>query len=205
MSVVMEAGGPTQIVKLLLLNDDLLQRDAVLAREIEPNHADTAVLSREQLQAQEPLPDFLVFGQKREREFGDKMIMEDQIRHNYFHYVSKIAKTNRSQFLKGWVEFEVGLRNAIAKTRAEALKLDPEPYLVVPELENPKLSFENILADWMRVPNPLEATRVLDRARWDRITELEQWYSFSSDEIAAYTARLMILHRWQQINEKKHP
>ena len=204
LSVVTESGGPTEIVQLLLLNDDLLQREAVLAGEIEPDHIDPVVLSHEQSVGKEPLPDFLVTGHEVENESVDNFIAGDSIRRNYFYHVSEIAKINRSEFLKTWVQFEVGLRNALTKVRAKALKLDPSPYLVAPELENPNLSFENILGDWMRVPNPLEAAEVLDKARWNRLTEHEQWFSFSSDEIFAYTAKLMILHRWRQITGKDH-
>ncbi len=201
LSVVKESGGPTEIVQLLLLNDDLIQREAVLAEEIEPDESDPVVLSHEQVNAKKALPEFMVSGQEKQNETPDNLIAADRIMHNYFHHMWKIAKTHRSQFLKAWVEFEVGLRNALARVRAQTLNLDPKPYLVTPELENPKLSFENILADWNKASDPLEATKVLDMARWDRVTELEQWYSFGSDEIFAYTAKLMILHRWKQINE----
>jgi hypothetical protein len=204
LSVVKESGGPTPIVQLLFLNDDLIQREAVLAGEIIPDEIDPAVLSHEQVTAKKALPEFLVSGQEKKNETPDNLIAADQIRHNYYHHVSKIAKINRSQFLKGWIEFEVGIRNALANVRAKALKLDPRPYLVAPELENSELSFETILADWNKASNPLEATKVLDRARWDRITELEQWYSFGSDEIFAYTAKLIILQRWRQITGKDH-
>jgi hypothetical protein len=202
LSVVKESGGPTEIVQLLLLNDDLIQREAVLAGEIERDNTNPVVLSFEQSKAKEPLPDFLVSGQEKQDESANNRILGDRTRHNYFHHVLKIAKIHRSQFLKAWVEFEVGLRNALARVRAKALKLDPKPYLVAPELENPKLSFKNILADWNKASNPLEATEVLDKARWDRLMELEQWFSFSSDEIFAYTAKLMILQRWRQITGK---
>jgi hypothetical protein len=204
LSVVTESGGPTEIVQLLFLNDDLLQREAFLAGEIDQDHMDPAVLSPEQLTGKEPLPDFLVTGHEEKKESVDKRLVGDSIRRNYFHHISKIAKINRSQFLKAWVQFEVGLRNALTKVRAEALKLDPNSYLVAPELENPNLSFENILGDWMRIPNPLEAVEVLDRARWNQVTEHEQWFSFGNDEIAAYTTKLMILHRWRRIIGKDH-
>jgi hypothetical protein len=204
LSVVTESGGPTEIVQLLFLNDDLLQREAVLAGEIDQDQMDPAVLSHEQSTGKEPLPDFLVTGHELENESVDNRIVGDSIQRNYFHHVSEIAKIYRSPFLKAWVQFEVGLRNALTKVRAEALKLDPNPYLVAPELENPNLSFENILGDWMRVHNPLEAVEVLDRARWNQVTEHEQWFSFGNDEIAAYATKLMILHRWRRIIGKDH-
>jgi hypothetical protein len=101
--------------------------------------------------------------------------------------------------LAAWVGFEVGLRNATAKARAEALELDPGNYMVTPELVDPEIRFDNILGDWIAASNPLDGFRVMDRARWNWLTENERWYSFSDDEVAAYTAKLMLLHRWHRI------
>jgi len=204
LSLVTESGGPSDIVRALLLYDDLIQREAVLAGEIEPFHTDPAVLTSRQAKADKPLPEFLISEYEFESETPAKLIATDPIWRNYFHHVSEIAKINHSDFLQDWVEFEVGLRNALAKIRAVALKLDPKPYMVAPELENSGISFENILADWTGASNPLKATEVLDRARWNRLTKYEQWYNFSSDEIGAYTAKLMILHRWRRIIGKGH-
>lgn len=192
--LVKESGGPTEIVQMLLLNDDLIQREAVLSGEIEPDHSDPAVLSPEQAKAKEPLPDFLISGPEIENESTANLIAGDRIQRNYFYHVLKVAKIWRSRFLKAWVEFEVGLRNALARVRAVQLELDPTPYLVAPELEDPDISFENILDLWAAASNPLEAIEVLYKARWKWQTEHEQWFTFGSDEIAAYTAKLMILH-----------
>ncbi len=187
LSLVTESGGPSDIVRALL-----------------PFHTDPAVLTSRQAKADKPLPEFLISEYEFESETPAKLIATDPIWRNYFHHVSEIAKINHSDFLQDWVEFEVGLRNALAKLRAVALKLDPKPYMVAPELENSGISFENILADWTGTSNPLKTTEVLDRARWNRLTQYEQWYSFSSDEIGAYTAKLMILHRWRRIIGKGH-
>ncbi|HQP44413.1 MAG TPA: hypothetical protein PLV66_12110, partial [Thermoanaerobaculales bacterium] len=57
---VREAGGPVEVVTALLLGDDLLQRDALLAGEIEETR--TAVLTPEQAADEAPLPAYLVPG-----------------------------------------------------------------------------------------------------------------------------------------------
>ena len=50
--------------------------------------------------------------------------------------------------------------------------------------------------------NLANALEALDRARWDWVTEREAWYSFSDDEVAAYAAKIIILHRWRRITAK---
>ena len=199
LAAVTESAGPADIVSALLLSDDLLQREAVLAGEIEPDSADLAVLSLPQIAADEALPDFLQSGQRDQSDFSDRSIAVDAIWLNYFLSVSKIARRSRSQFLTAWVGFEVGMRNALARARAEALDLDPAPYMVAEELEDSEFSFESTVAGWKAASNPLEALETLDRTRWNWAIEHERWYSFSDDEIAAYTAKTMILHRWHRM------
>ncbi|MBM9604169.1 DUF2764 family protein [Desulfopila inferna] len=204
LAVVEKSQGPLEIVRSLLLNHDLLQRDAVIAGEIEPEQTDLVVLSLKQAKSEPPLPELPVSMREVENESGSNVSAADPVWQRYFHHVSRTAKMNHSHFLKFWVQFEVGLRNALARERATALQLDPQLYLVAPELEDGAMTFETILAEWKDASNPLQGMEVLDRARWNRLTEHERWYSFSSDELAAYTAKLMILHRWRRIAGNNH-
>lgn len=198
LAVVTESGGPTDIVRTLLLSDDLLQREAVLTGEVEMDQADLVVLSLQETNDEQSLPIFLASSQEDESEDSGILIAADRIWRRYFHHVAKIAQITHTQFLVAWVKFEVGLRNATAKARAEALELDPAHYMVAPELADLQIRFDNILADWIAASNPLDELKVLDRARWAWLTEHERWYSFSDDEVAAYTAKLMLLHRWHR-------
>jgi hypothetical protein len=199
LALVTESEGPVGIVRSLLLSDDLLQREAILAGEIEPDHADLAVLSYAQAEDEQPLPYFLA--PEQENNVTGSQIAVDLIWQRYFRYMAKIACHTRSHFLSAWIEYEVGLRNAIAAARAIKLQLDPEPYLVTPDLANPDVSFGAALAEWSAEPNPLAALQALDNVRWRWLIEQEQWYSFSDDEVAAFTAKLMLLHRWYRISE----
>lgn len=199
LSLVEESIGPSDMVRALLLSDDLLQREAVVAGEIRPDQTDLTVLSIKQAKLEEPLPGFLVFEQENDDASMDKPMAGDPVWRSYFYHVLKIAENKHSHFLKAWVQFEVGLRNALVRVRARRLKLDPLLYLVAPELENPDITFENILAEWNETSSPLEGVKVLDMARWNWLTQHEPWYSFGAEEIAAYTAKLMILHRWRSI------
>jgi hypothetical protein len=187
------------VVRALLLSDDLLQREAALAGEREPDPAELAVFTIQQANGEAPLPDFLEPGQQDAGESSSPFIMVDPIWDNYFHYVFGIARRCRTRFLKAWVGFEVGLRNALADARTKALELDPDPYMVARGLAARELPWEGILAEWSAASNPLEALEALDRARWAWVRENDSCYSFRDDEVAAYTVEVMILHRWRRI------
>lgn len=202
LAVVTESGGPADVVKALLLSDDLLQRQAVIAGEIEVDQADLAVLDLGERDKVPSLPRFLEPVQKDEPEISGSLSTVDQIWRRYFHHAAKVAQMTHTPFLAAWVGFEVGLRNALAKTRAKMMGLDPGPYMVAPELVDSKIPFDNILAEWTAASNPLKGVEFLERTRWEWLTEHEQWYRFSDDEVAAYTAKLMLLHRWHRRSAK---
>lgn len=201
LTVVTESEGPVDIVQVLLLSDDLLEREAVLTGERDPDAADPAVLSLQQVKGEQPLPHFLRPHQEDEEESSDDSVSGDPIWQYYFQYAFDRARSSRSPFLRAWVGFEVGMRNALARLRAEALDLDPDPYMVAQGLGDPEFPFEGILEGWRAASNPLEALEAQDRVRWNWVAEHEQWYSFNSNEVAAYTARIILLHRWRRINQ----
>ena len=202
LSLVAESEGPTEIVETLLLSDDLIQREAVLKGEIEPDKADTAVLSLSGVENDGSLPVFLFPETEAQQEIPEKTSATDRIWERFFHHATRVARSENSRFLAAWVGYEVGLRNALVTARAEALDLDPAQYRVAPELGDPEISYDEALDAWSAGSNPLVALEGLDRARWNRLSEQEPWYSFSDDEVASYTAKLLLLHRWRRISEK---
>lgn len=203
LGLVVETEGPSDIVKVLLLSDDLLQREAVLAGEITPDQANVAALSLPQAKDEQPLPYFLMPEEGEKSEDAGGPIAGDVIWQRYFRYTARMARRARSRFLSAWVGYEVGLRNALVVARAETLSLDPKPYGVAPELGNPDLLFDDALTTWSAASNPLAALEALDRVRWRWLIQEEPWYRFSDDEVAAYTAKFMILDRWHRISETK--
>jgi hypothetical protein len=194
-----DSPGPRQLAEAVLLGDDLLQRQGCLAgevREVRP-----AVLTREQATGEQPLPAYLA---------GDgtavvALVGEDATWAAYLRWAAEVARRWRNAFLAAWVAYEAAARNALAAARARALHLDPQPYLVAPELGERGLSFDALLGEWAAAPTPLEGLRVLDQARWDWLNEHENWFSFSDDELAAYAAKLMLLYRWHRLAEAAEP
>jgi hypothetical protein len=182
-----------------------MQYQALLAEEIEQDQIDLAILSLDKGEDESVLPDFLLPKETTEeqQEQQSLRLSVDGIWERYFHHAASIAKRAQSSFLKAWIGFEVGLRNALASARAQTLELEPEAYFVAPELADKKIEYHQIVSDWSGASNPLNALRVLDEARWDWCEEHGGWYSFGACEIEAYAAKLLLLHRWRRILSDK--
>ncbi|MFO8102076.1 MAG: DUF2764 family protein [Dehalococcoidia bacterium] len=192
---VAEAEGNTTLIEVLFLSDDLLQRQAFLAGEIQ--EAEPAALTEAQIRNEEALPEFL----QSSAEERPGTFMQDSLWESYFRYAASVAESLGSEFLQKWVRYEVTLRNALATSRAKALNLDPQAYLVAPELGG-EGDFSSLISEWSAAPDPLAGLRVLDQARWWWLDENDGWFTFSDDEVAAYAARLMLLKRWKRLSEE---
>jgi hypothetical protein len=185
-----------RIVEAILLSDDLLQREAVLSGE--SDQPEPSVLTVAQLRDEQPLPDELAepsAGRSAPR------IATDGVWSAYFHHAAEVARQTGSTFLAEWVEYEVSLRNALATARARALDLEPGDYLVASDLAYPPQGFSSTLSEWSSAPDPMTGQRALDRARWQWLQSHDAWFTFSDDELAAYAAKLLLLHRWHRIGQ----
>ncbi|MFO8010000.1 MAG: DUF2764 family protein [Dehalococcoidia bacterium] len=191
------AQGDTALLSTLFLSDDLLQRQAYLAGEIE--ELELAVLTRLQGQGKERLPDYLVGS--AEESVPETSV--DAIWHSYYTYAAAIARERKSNFLEAWIEYEVGLRNALAFARARALNLDPHEYVVASEVGRDLDDFSDIVSQWLAATDPFNGLRLLDQQRWLWITENEPWFSFTDDELVSYGAKLMLLRRWMRLGERE--
>jgi hypothetical protein len=203
---VIDSNGPVSTVEVLLLSDDLIQYQALLAEEIEQDRIDLAVLSLDKAEDETVLPDYLLPIEKTEEQQEQQSIRlsVDGIWERYFHHAASVAKRTQSSFLKAWIGFEVGIRNALAAARAQMLDLESEVYLVAPELADKKTDYHDIVSEWSGASNPLNALRVLDEARWEWCEEHGGWYNFHACEIEVYAAKLMLLHRWRRILSEKN-
>ncbi|MBN2313560.1 MAG: DUF2764 family protein [Sedimentisphaerales bacterium] len=203
---VRESKGPVRTVEMLLLSDDLTQYQAFLAKEVEKDQVDLAILSLDKSEDEKVLPHFLLPPESADSAEGEKeneRLSIDGMWTRYFQHAATIAKRSGSPFLKAWIKFEVGLRNALVTARSRKLELDPAAYLVAPELADKKADFNPIVSAWSAASDPLAAMEVLDKARWDWLEEHGGWYSFADCEIEVYAAKLVLLHRWRRILSEK--
>jgi hypothetical protein len=196
--------GAQQLASAIFLSDDLLLRQAVMSGEIPADQADPAVLSTEQVRDEAPLPDFLAGltgpdGETAQEDeaAGTARLGVDRVWALYFEHAARLARG--SEMLSEWVRHEVGLRNALAAARAKALGLDAARYIVAWQLGGSEDEYAAALSEWSAAPNPLAGLQALDAARWNWIAQHSRHFTFSDDELAAYAARLVILHRWKRI------
>jgi hypothetical protein len=184
-----------ELVDLVLLSDDLLQRQGVLAGEIEK--PEPTVLSVEQITDELPLPDFLI----AEADAG-RAVAIDAAWEAYYQHLHAVAQARAGEFLAEYAAYEVGLRNALAEHRAKDLGLAPEGYYVAESLGRSPSEYTTVINEWSAAANPMEAQKVLDRARWNWLEANDAWFSFSNDELAAYAAKLMLSQRWDRLTRQ---
>jgi hypothetical protein len=201
-AMVSDSKGPVRTIEIILLSDDLNQYEAFLSTEIDKSKIDLAVLSVEKAENEHVLPDFLLAEEEKQDKENNRLTV-DELWSRYFRHAAIVAKHNHSKFLKAWIGFEVGLRNALTSARALILDLDPQAYLVCPELADTDTDYTNIISAWHAASNPMIALEVLDKARWAWIEEHGDWYSFNAAEIEAYAAKLILLHHWRRILAEK--
>ncbi len=195
---VSESPGPMELVEALILGDDLIQRDALLAGEIE--QVEPVVLSAAQVRNEEPLPPYLAIMQQDSQPEQEKQV--DVLWESYFSRIASVARRLESVFLGSWVNREVCLRNALAQERAKTLGLEPADYLVGIEKFSCDEDFTSVVNEWASVENPLEGLKILDKNRWAWLSENDSWFSFKDDELAAYAAKLILLNRWQRLTSQ---
>ncbi len=181
-----------ELVTAVLLADDLMKRQAILAGELE--QAEGVILTDAQLRDEAPLPGHLAPPGRQ-----DDPGAPDAVWSAYFRHAAATAASTGSEFLAAWVGYEVGLRNALAEARARALGLEGANYLVATDLSAGEMEFSAAIAEWSSAADPLEASKALDRARWNWLAQHDGWFSFSDDELAAYAAKLALLHRWRRM------
>ena len=185
-------------LEALVLLDDLLQREALLAGETE--EVEPAVLSLPQVQGEAPLPEALIAPADPDQ---PRALQSDLLWERYFRYAHKLARSSGSRFLARWVEFEVALRNTLATARARRLGLDESGYRVAADLARSDEDLSPLLSEWEAAPTPLAGLRVVIRARWSWLDRHDAWFSFSVDELLAYAARVMLLEQWRRTEDKE--
>lgn len=203
-----------QLVDCLFLLDDLLQREAYLAKE--KQEVAPSVLTEKQTRGESPLPEYLLSTTSQDPDetlpaqnsssqhsspvdIPQRRCPTDVLWEAYFRHVLRIAQQSRCGFLTDWVHHEVALRNAIVSSRAKRLGLEEADYLVLADLVNADEPLTLGISDWEDAPTPLAGHRALIRARWDWLAENDRHFTFQNDELAAYALRLMLLEQWHRV------
>ena len=102
-----------------------------------------------------------------------------------------------------WRAFDTALRNELAKIRAARRKQDPLKFVRQDGYAGP--SIVHIALHAHRTPEPLEAERILEQARWQALDESSLGHYFDIDFMVIYAYKLLILERWERINAAEAP
>lgn len=104
-------------------------------------------------------------------------------------------------FLQAWKEFDLALRNELVWLRAAKKGKDALNYIRIEEYRNP---FAGNLAHLVfNQDSVLEAERLFDQIRWEKIEDLKVGHFFDIEFLASYALELQILERWKKINPEE--
>jgi len=103
----------------------------------------------------------------------------------------------KNNILWKWREFDLGLRNELARARAARKKINPEKFL----RQGPSfdINITHIAQASLRQGSILEAEKYLDLVRWEFLDELAAGHYFDLDFLLVYALKLAILERWTRI------
>ncbi len=155
-----------------------------------------APITREQLEERQELPEYLAeFLEAHDSGSIADDYPFDALWRDYFTQLYEEADRSGSAFLAEWSVYEVTLRDAITRQRAEALgeKADLRVSGVAAgEGEN----HGALLSTLSEAANPMERERLLDTARLAKIDSIAGIDPFSTDAVLSYVAATLILDRW---------
>lgn len=113
----------------------------------------------------------------------------------YFGLLADVAQASGNHFVDGFVSFEVPLRNALARFRADRVGVDPTGQL----LAEPSAGWhhDELVSRFAEQTDPLEGERLLDSARLRAYELFGGTDPFSIDAVLCYLASAMVLERWR--------
>ncbi len=103
----------------------------------------------------------------------------------------------KTPVLRKWVLFDGLLRNELAKIRASRKHLEAARYLRMDYASD--ISVTHLASAVHRNPSIIEAEKMLDYARWNKLEELSQGQYFNFEALVVYAYKLLILERWDRI------
>ncbi|MBP5181642.1 MAG: DUF2764 family protein, partial [Lentisphaeria bacterium] len=102
-----------------------------------------------------------------------------------------------------FLRFETALRNALASVRAKAKGVKGDRFLHREDDGSSSLNAESVIVLLQNAPHPLERERLLDKARWDALEELEFAHYADLDALGIYCRKLLILEKWERYRADK--
>ncbi len=105
------------------------------------------------------------------------------------------AKKPEHPLIRKWVEFDIALRNELAKIRCARKHIEAAKYLRSDGYSGSSLAA--LASSAQRNPSLVEAEKMLDQARWNALEELVFGHYFDFDFLIIYAYKLGILERFE--------
>lgn len=104
--------------------------------------------------------------------------------------LDRFSTVESESLLIRWYRWEITLRNALAKLRALKLGWDPHPYH---HEFREYLGLDALAQEALGASDPWEAEKLLMRARWSYLDELEVGHFFDTERLIVYSLKLQLL------------
>ena len=98
-----------------------------------------------------------------------------------------------------YVARETQLRSALARARAQRQGVDPQRH--IRPFSGYDAQTDEVVAQAMNTPDPLERTLLLDRYRWHLLDQMVGPETFGLAAVVAYAFKLLLAERLQALNE----
>lgn len=96
-----------------------------------------------------------------------------------------------------WIEFASNFKNELVYTRAQKLQKDASEFMRGQRVADPLIAEASVTAS--KESNPLEAEKIIDRAKWSFLDQQMQGQFYNFDFILYYGLKIQILERYQKI------
>lgn len=156
------------------------------------------ILSRDELATNSELPGFIrTFREERERGIH-RPCPYDRLWELYYETVWAAATRAECGFLTRYLSWEIGLRSALAHSRAREAGGNSDEHGILEPLAGG--DFSNLISQLKSRKHPLDAERFLDAERLNQIHRREGIEPFSIDSVLAGFSRALIYARWERIS-----
>ena len=181
----------------LLLAEDVHQLEALISGVIESPTPDIA-FSAFSLFADPVLVDWPEFAIDVRQQVQDATVSIDEaigkLWCGYFAMLSELASQSRSAFLAEYVAFEVPLRNALARYRADRIGRDVTDHLL--DESTGGYRPDDLVSQFVEQTDPVEKDKLVDTARLVAFDSFAGTDPFGIDAVLAYVASATVLQRW---------
>ncbi len=121
--------------------------------------------------------------------------------HNMSHHFYSAAKRSKNHFILEFFTFEQLLRNTQVQYLAKQTGKKGEDYFIG-EYSTEFEEYNKIISVF-RTENIIERERLIDRLRWEKISEIVTFEYFSINVILAFLAKGKIIERWNRLDKEE--